>query len=61
MVIKCKKQSNTLAFINYCWRFLFLGSQAWEWGHFISGDKGVLLLKQFVVHIASENYLLYIN
>ena len=34
---------------------LFLGSQAWEWGHFIHGDKGGIQTKtNKVVHIASE-------
>ena len=32
---------------------LFLGSQAWEWGHFIHGDNGGIDTKtEFVVHIA---------
>tara|TARA_B100001540_G_scaffold60697_2_gene54508 strand:+ start:455 stop:1354 length:900 start_codon:yes stop_codon:yes gene_type:complete len=32
---------------------IFLGSQAWEWGHFIHGDKGGIDTKtEFVVHIA---------
>ena len=32
---------------------IFLGSQAWEWGHFIHGDKGGIETKtEYVVHIA---------
>ena len=32
---------------------MFLGSQAWEWGHFIHGDKGGIETKtEFVVHIS---------
>ena len=37
---------------------LFLGSQAWEWGHFIHGDKGGVATKtEFVVHIAEGEKL----
>ena len=37
---------------------LFLGSQAWEWGHFIHGDKGGIATKtEFVVHIAEGENL----
>ena len=37
---------------------LFLGSQAWEWGHFIHGDKGGVATKtEFVVHIAEGENL----
>jgi cytochrome c oxidase subunit 3 len=37
---------------------LFLGSQAWEWGHFIHGDKGgVNTEKEHVVHIAEGKKL----
>ncbi len=32
---------------------MFLGSQAWEWGHFIHGDRGGIDTKtEYVVHIA---------
>ncbi len=32
---------------------MFLGSQAWEWGHFIHGDKGGIATKtEFVCHVA---------
>ena len=38
--------------------FMFLGSQAWEWGHFIHGDKGGIETKtDFVVHIAEGEEL----
>ena len=38
--------------------FMFLGSQAWEWGHFIHGDKGGIDTKtDFVVHIAEGEEL----
>lgn len=41
----------------------FLGSQAWEWGHFIHGDKGAIeLVNRDIVHLvdADENtYSLY--
>ena len=34
---------------------LFLSSQAWEWGHFIHGDKGAVELKNSeVVHIVED-------
>jgi cytochrome c oxidase subunit 3 len=33
--------------------FMFLGSQAWEWGHFINGDKGAIQLK--------DNTIVYIT
>ncbi len=37
---------------------LFLGSQAWEWGHFIHGDKGGVTTKtEFVAHIAEGKKL----
>ncbi len=37
---------------------LFLGSQAWEWGHFIHGDRGGVATKtEFVVHIAEGDKL----
>tara|TARA_B100000900_G_scaffold22267_4_gene17452 strand:- start:9021 stop:9944 length:924 start_codon:yes stop_codon:yes gene_type:complete len=36
----------------------FLGSQAWEWGHFIHGDKGAIDTKtEYVVHIAKGEKL----
>ena len=35
---------------------MFLGSQAWEWGHFIHGDKGsVKLQNDEVIHVIDEN------
>ena len=39
--------------------FVFLGSQAWEWGHFINGDKGGIELPNHeIVHVVdSENHL----
>ena len=37
---------------------MFLGSQAWEWGHFIHGDKGGIDTKtEFVVHVAQGEKL----
>ena len=37
---------------------LFLGSQAWEWGHFIHGDKGGIATKDAsIVHVAQGNKL----
>ena len=37
---------------------LFLGSQAWEWGHFIHGDKGGIATKnEFVCHVAKGKKL----
>jgi len=37
---------------------IFLGSQAWEWGHFIHGDKGGINTQtEFVVHIAEGEEL----
>ena len=34
--------------------FFFVGSQAWEWGHFISGDKGaVKLTNDEVVYVST--------
>ena len=38
----------------------FLGSQAWEWGHFIHGDKGAIELSdREIVHIVDENHKTY--
>ena len=38
----------------------FLGSQAWEWGHFIHGDKGAIKLSNHeVVHVVDANHKLY--
>ena len=40
--------------------FMFLGSQAWEWGHFIHGDKGAIELStREIVHIADEDAKAY--
>jgi cytochrome c oxidase subunit 3 len=37
---------------------LFLSSQAWEWGHFINGDRGGIDTKtEFVVHVAEGEKL----
>jgi len=37
---------------------MFLGSQAWEWGHFIHGDKGGIDTKtEHVVHVAKGEEL----
>tara|TARA_B100001142_G_scaffold303617_1_gene331066 strand:+ start:144 stop:1043 length:900 start_codon:yes stop_codon:yes gene_type:complete len=37
---------------------MFLGSQAWEWGHFIHGDKGGIGTKtEFVCHVAEGEEL----
>ena len=45
----------TLTIVGGC---LFLASQAWEWGHFIHGDKGGVATKtEFVVHIAEGEKL----
>ncbi len=36
----------------------FLGSQAWEWGHFIHGDKGAIATKNSsIVHVAKGEKL----
>jgi len=38
----------------------FLGSQAWEWGHFIHGDKGAIVLSSHeVIHLADSDGKLY--
>jgi len=38
--------------------FMFLGSQAWEWGHFIHGDKAAIQTHTLeVFHIAKDNEL----
>jgi cytochrome c oxidase subunit 3 len=35
--------------------FIFLGSQAWEWAHFISGDKGAVQTKDGeVLHVVNQ-------
>lgn len=34
--------------------FMFLGSQAWEWYHFINGDKGAVQAKNDVVYYVTE-------
>ncbi|MGC6428134.1 MAG: cytochrome c oxidase subunit 3 [Flavobacteriales bacterium] len=40
--------------------FTFLASQAWEWGHFIHGDKGAIELPNHdIVHIVDENNHIY--
>ena len=37
-----------------------MGSQAWEWGHFIHGDKGGIELPNHeIVHIVDENAHFY--
>ena len=37
---------------------MFLGSQAWEWGHFIHGDKGGIATKtEYVCHVAEGEEL----
>ena len=33
--------------------FMFLGSQAWEWAHFISGDKGAVQIENGTVLLVS--------
>ena len=38
----------------------FLGSQAWEWGHFIHGDKGAIKLSNHeVIHVVDADHKLY--
>ena len=38
----------------------FLGSQAWEWGHFIHGDKGGIELSNHeVIHVVDADHKLY--
>ena len=40
--------------------FTFLGSQAWEWGHFIHGDKGGIELPNHdIIHIVDQDEKLY--
>ena len=40
--------------------FTFLGSQVWEWGHFIHGDKGGIELPNHeIVHVVDENAHFY--
>ena len=40
--------------------FTFLGSQAWEWGHFIHGDKGGIKLPNHeIIHVVDENSHFY--
>jgi cytochrome c oxidase subunit 3 len=40
--------------------FTFLASQAWEWGHFIHGDKGAIELSNLdIVHLVDEDNHLY--
>ena len=40
--------------------FAFLGSQAWEWGHFIHGDKGAIELSdREIIHIVDEKHKIY--
>lgn len=34
--------------------FFFLGSQAWEWSHFISGDKGAVQLENHTVMYVTD-------
>ncbi|GCD80029.1 cytochrome c oxidase subunit 3 [Schleiferia thermophila] len=35
--------------------FIFLGSQAWEWYHFIKGEHGSVKVENHVYYIADEN------
>lgn len=40
--------------------FVFLGSQAWEWGHFIHGDKGAIELSNHeVIHLVDQDHNTY--
>jgi cytochrome c oxidase subunit 3 len=40
--------------------FIFLGSQAWEWGHFIHGDKGgIELANHDIVHVVDSDAHFY--
>lgn len=40
--------------------FTFLGSQAWEWGHFIHGDKGAIQLSNHeVIHLVDQDHNTY--
>lgn len=40
--------------------FTFLGSQVWEWGHFIHGDKGGIELPNHeIVHVVDEDEHFY--
>ena len=40
--------------------FTFLASQAWEWGHFIHGDKGAIELSNHdIVHLVDKDKHLY--
>jgi cytochrome c oxidase subunit 3 len=40
--------------------FTFLGSQAWEWGHFIHGDKGAIELSNHeVIHLVDQDHNTY--
>jgi cytochrome c oxidase subunit 3 len=40
--------------------FIFLGSQAWEWGHFIHGDKGGIELPNHdIVHVVDADAHFY--
>jgi cytochrome c oxidase subunit 3 len=40
--------------------FTFLGSQAWEWGHFIHGDKGAIELSNHeIVHLVDAEDQFY--
>ena len=39
---------------------IFVGSQAWEWGHFIHGDKGAIELSNHdIIHIVDQDDKLY--
>ena len=40
--------------------FTFLGSQAWEWGHFIHGDKGGIELPNHeIIHVVDSDAHFY--
>tara|TARA_B100001029_G_scaffold172335_1_gene170000 strand:+ start:329 stop:1228 length:900 start_codon:yes stop_codon:yes gene_type:complete len=40
----------------------FLGSQAWEWGHFIHGDKGAIITDNAeIIHIIKDKHIFSID
>ncbi|MEE2953710.1 MAG: cytochrome c oxidase subunit 3 [Bacteroidota bacterium] len=40
----------------------FLGSQAWEWGHFIHGDKGAIVThKSEIIHLVKGNHIFSVD
>ena len=57
-----KKKVALWMFLTIIGGITFLGSQAWEWGHFIHGDKGAIVTQdEQIVHIVKDNHIYSID